>query len=490
LTAARAGGVADPLIRWHARRAWLILATTSVAVFAASLDTSIMFMAFPDIGRTFPDVSRAELSWVINAYTIVFAALLVPSGRLADRVGRRRVFFAGLAIFSLSSGLCGAAPTEAALIGARVLQAVGGSLLFPASLALVLKEFPQAKRAAAIATWSAVGALAAALGPSFGGIIIDTLDWRWAFYINLPVGAFAFVTAGRLLHESRADEPGPQPDLAGVPMLAAGVGALALGIVQSDEWGWTDLRTVGAFVTAAAILPLFILRCSTHPSPTLDLTLFREHNFRLANVATLAFAVSFSAMFFGLVQFLVYVWGYSILEAGLTIWPGPLTASVVAVLGGRFVDRVGYRVILPLGSAFFITGSLWLMAFTEVEPNLWGVWVPSALLTGTGVGLAMPSLSSAAVRSLPPNRYAVGSAVNQTIRTIGSVFGVALAVALLGQLTPAEVLDAFDRVWLLMVAGALTAGIVSLFLRQPVPVVLAISDDAPSSLAVARRGEV
>jgi len=457
----------QPAPAWDARHAWLTLGTTSVAVFAASLDTSIMFMAFPDIGRTFPDVTRADLSWVINAYTIVFAALLVPSGRLADRVGRKKVFFTGLAIFVASSALCGAAPSVEALIGARVLQAVGGALLFPASLALVLNEFPQSKRAAAIGAWSAVGALAAALGPSFGGIIIDLLDWRWAFYINIPVGIFAFATGYRLLRESRADDPGDQPDLVGVPLLIVGVGGLALGIVQSEEWGWTDPRTLGSFAVAAAFLALFVLRCATHPAPTLDLTLFREHNFRLANVATFAFAISFSAMFFGLVQFLVYVWEYSILEAGFSIWPGPLTASVVAVISSRYTDRIGYRVMLPAGSILFIAGSLWLMLFAETDPDFIRVWIPSALLTGFGVGLAMPSLSSAAVRGLPPNRYAVGSAVNQTIRTIGSVFGVALAVAILGQPTPEEVLEAFDRIWLLLIAGAAVAGMVSLFLRQP-----------------------
>jgi EmrB/QacA subfamily drug resistance transporter len=452
------------------RRAWLILATTSLAVFAASLDTSIMFMAFPDIGRTFPDVTRAELSWVINAYTIVFAALLVPSGRLADRTGRKRIFLIGVVIFAVASGLCGAAPSVEALIGARVLQAVGGALLFPASLALVLNEFPQSKRAAAIGIWAAVGALAAALGPSVGGIIIDTLDWRWAFYINLPVGVIALVAGTRLLRESKSEEPEPQPDLLGVPLLIAGVGSLALGIVQSEDWGWDDPRTLAAFSTAAVIIPAFILRCTTHPSPTLDLTLFREHNFRLANAATFAFAIAFSAMFFGLVQFLVYVWDYSILEAGLTIWPGPLTAAFVAGFTGRYVDRVGYRLIVPIGAAFFAAGSAWLMLRAESDPNLWGVWVPSALLTGVGVGMAMPSLSSAAVRSLPANRYAVGSAVNQTIRTIGSVFGVAVAVALLGQLTPESILDDFNRVWTLMILCSLIAAVFSLGLRTPVAV--------------------
>ena len=470
----QAGGTAESVILPNklseptdTSRAWKILAVTSLATFAAALDTSIMFMAFPDIGRTFPDVSRADLSWAINAYTIVFAALLVPAGRLADRVGRKRVFLVGVAIFGVASALCGAAPSVETLIGARALQAVGGALLFPASLALILNEFPESKRAQAVAIWGGVGALAAALGPSVGGIIIDQFDWRWAFYINLPVGIFALVVGNRLLRESRALEAEPTPDLLGVPMLIAGVGSLALGIVQSEDWGWGDPRTLAAFAVSALVMGLFILRSATHPNPTLDLKLFREHNFRIANVASFTFAISFSAMFFGLVQFLVYVWDYSLLEAGLTIWPGPLTAAVVAAIGGRFVDRVGYRVILPLGAAFFVAGSAWLLWLAEADPNLWGVWLPSAILTGIGVGLAMPSLSSAAVRGLPQNRYAVGSAVNQTIRTIGTVLGVAFAVALLGDLSPDELLESFDRVWLLMIAGALIAGVVSLTLRTP-----------------------
>lgn len=448
-------------------RAWLILAVTSLATFAAALDTSIMFMAFPDIGKTFPDVTRANLSWVINSYTIVFAALLVPSGRLADRVGRKQVFLIGVTIFVVSSALCGAAPSVETLIGARVLQAVGGALLFPAALALVLNSFPQEKRALAVAIWGGVGALAAGFGPSAGGVIIDTLGWRWAFYMNLPVGLLALTAGIRILRESRSTDPEPTPDLFGVPLLIAGVGALALGVVQTDEWGWTDARVLGAFAASAVILPVFILRSATHKAPTLDLSLFKDHNFRIANLATLSFSVAFSAMFFGLVQFLTYVWQYSILEAGLTIWPGPLTAALTAAPAGRVVDRVGYKVILPLGALFFAAGSGWLMWRAEVDPNLWGAWIPSAILTGVGVGLAMPSLSSAAVRSLPQNRYAVGSAVNQTIRTIGSVFGVALAIALLGDLRPAEVLDAFDRVWVLMIGCSLLAGVVSLTLRRP-----------------------
>jgi len=443
-----------------------------------------MFMAFPSIGRTFSDVSRADLSWVINSYIIIHAALLVPAGRLADRIGRKRVWVVGVVIFALSSALCGAAPSVELLIGARALQGVGGALLFPASLALVLHAFPPAKRAVAVAIWGAIAALAAALGPSVGGIVIDTLDWRWAFYMNVPVAAFAFFMATRILEESRSDTPEPTPDLLGIPLLIAAIGALALGIVQTDEWGWTDTRTLAAFGVATVVGAIFIWRSATQPSPTLDLKLFRERNFRYANIATFSFAIAFSAMFFGLVQFLIYVWHYSILEAGLTIWPGPLTAAFVAAPAGRLVDRVGYRVMLPLGALFFAAGSGWLLWRAEVDPDLWGVWIPSALMTGVGVGLAMPSLSSAAVRSLPQNRYAVGSAVNQTIRTIGSVFGVALAVALLGTLKPEEILDSFNRVWLLMIGTALFAGLVSLALRNPTrqKQVIVIEEGAPATV--------
>lgn len=450
-----------------AERAWLILAVTSLATFAAALDTSIMFMAFPDIGKTFSDVSRADLSWVINSYTIIFAALLVPAGRLADRVGRKRVFLVGVTIFTIASMLCGAAPSVQALIGARVLQAVGGALLFPASLAVVLNSFPQSKRALAVAIWGGVGALAAGFGPSAGGVIIDTLGWRWAFYLNFPVGLLALTAGLRILRESRAEGPEPTPDLLGVPLMASGVGLLALGIVQSDEWGWGDTRTLAAFAASAVVLPAFLWRSAVHASPTLDLKLFKDHNFRLANLATFSFAIAFSAMFFGLVQFLIYVWRYSILEAGLTIWPGPITAAIVAGPTGRILDRVGYRVILPLGSLFFAAGSAWLLVFAGMDANLWGAWLPSAILTGIGVGLAMPSLSSAAVRGLPQSRYAVGSAVNQTIRTIASVFGVAIAIVLLGDLAPSGILDSFDRVWTLMITCALVAGLVAFFLKTP-----------------------
>jgi len=338
-------------------RAWKILAITSFAVFASALDTTILYVAFPDIQKTFSDVSRADLSWAINAYTIVFAALLVPAGRIADRLGRRAVFFGGVVVFTVSSALAGAAPSADLLIAARVVQAAGAAALLPSSLALVLSEFPPEKRSTAVGIWGAVGALAAAAGPTLGALIIETVSWRLAFFVNLPIGALTIILGYRVVRESREPEA-RTPDLLGVPLLIAGVAALALGIVQSDRWGWGDSRTLAAFAAGAVILPLFVFRSATYHSPALDLSLFRSNNYRMANLATASFGIAFSAMFLGSVLFLNNVWGYSILESGLLIAPGPLIAAVVAAAAGRAADRIGHRPLLVTGGLIFAAGNI------------------------------------------------------------------------------------------------------------------------------------
>jgi EmrB/QacA subfamily drug resistance transporter len=443
-------------------RPWKILAVTSFAVFASALDTTILYVAFPDIQKTFSDVSRADLSWAINAYTIVFAALLVPAGRLADRIGRRAVFFAGVVIFTLSSALAGAAPSAETLVAARVVQAIGAAALLPSSLALVLGEFPREKRATAVGIWGAVGALAAATGPTLGALIVESASWRLAFFVNLPIGALTVFLGTRLIRESRDPEAAQRQDLLGIPLLIAGIGALALAIVQSDEWGWSDSRTFAALAVSAVILPLFILRSATYHSPALDLTLFRSRNFRMANLATASFGIAFAAMFLGSILFLNNVWGYSTLESGLLIAPGPLIAGLVAVPAGRAADRIGHRPMLVAGGLIFAAGNVWRVLGMDLNRELWDLWFPSLILTGIGVGLTLPSLSSAAVHGLAPNRFAVGSAVNQTVRQLGAVLGVALVIALLGSPDPADLLDAFDRVFWLLAAGGLATAVFSL----------------------------
>jgi EmrB/QacA subfamily drug resistance transporter len=441
-------------------RRWLVLLVTSLAVYMVFLDGTIANIAFPAIRRSFPTASLATLSWVLNAYSIVFASLLLSSGRIADLVGRRRVFFLGLLVFCAGSAACGAAPTDGVLIGARAAQAIGASLMLPASLALVLAEFPPTMRATAVGVWGAVGAVAAASGPSLGGLIVDRIDWRWVFYVNLPIGAAAWLAGRRLLREARDDSATRWPDAVGVVLVTLAVGALSLGIVQGTDWGWGDPRIVGAFAAAAVLVPLVVLRAARHPAPVIDLALFRVRSFAVANVATVLFATAFSAMLLSGVLFLTGVWRYSILEAGLAVSPGPLFAAAFAPPAGRLADRFGHRAVLVPGALVFALGiGLYLTRVTLV-PDYVGTWLPAACVTGIGVGLTLPTLGSSAAASLPAARFGSGSAVSNTARQVGFVLGVSLLVVLLGDVTRGAGLAAFQRGWTMMLALAAATAVV------------------------------
>src|SRR3954452_1741264 len=295
-------------------RRWKVLLVTGVAVFMAFLDVTIVNIAFPSIQEAFPDASPASLSWVLNAYNIVFAALLVPAGRLANLVGRRRVFFAGMALFLAASAACGLALSEWWLIGARVFQAAGAALLVPTSLGLLLPEFGPERRATATALWGAVGGVAAATGPSLGGLLIEWTDWRLVFFVNLLLGAAALVPARRLLREIRDPDRGAVPDALGIVLLAGSVGAVSLGIVEAPQWGWGSARVLGAFASALVLLGLFVWRSAAHPHPVLELSLFRVRSFATACVGVGMFAMGFYAVLLAIILFLTSVWGYSTLQ--------------------------------------------------------------------------------------------------------------------------------------------------------------------------------
>ncbi len=453
---------------------WQVLGVTSLAVFAASLDATVLFVAFPDIQLTFAGVSAEGLSWVLNAYTIVYAALLVPAGKVADIFGRRTLFMAGVALFTAASVLCGLAASPALLVGARVLQAVGGAILTPTSLALILATFPAEKRASAVSMWGAVGALAAAVGPSLGAVLISAGSWRWAFFINLPVGLLALYLSSRVLTKSPKQGASALPDLFGSLLLIVGVGLVALGVVQSSAWGWGDARTLGALVLGSVLLAGFGVRSSRVAAPALDVTLFSDPTYRYANLATFVFGIAFTALFFGFIFFLTRVWGYSVLQAGLAITPGPLMVIPVAVLGGRVADQRGHRALLVPGGVVFALGSSLLYLFATPTPAFWSLWLPVTLITGVGVGLLLPVLSAAAVSSLPPERFGVGSALNQAMRQLGSVLGVALVIALLAAATPGSPLLAFERIFLVLIVGGLLTSAISLGVRtrgyaRPIP---------------------
>jgi EmrB/QacA subfamily drug resistance transporter len=416
--------------------AWAVFAVASIAVFLVSIDTTVLFAAFGALRNGFPQSTAADLSWVLNAYTVVYAALLVPAGRLSDALGRKRVFQLGLLLFLAASAACGAAPTVGILVAARVLQAVGAALLTPASLALVLGAFPADRRAVVVSLWGAVGGLAAALGPSIGAAVVDALGWRWAFFLNLPLGLVAWWRGRSRLAEWRDAKGDASLDGVGLALLITGVGALAYGIVEADVLGWRSLNVLGALAGGLVLLAVFVAWARRRPNPAVDLSLFADRTYRYVNLATLSFGIAFSMVFFAMFFFLMQVWHYSLPQAGLAVSPGPSLVVPVAMVAGRIAARVGHRPLLVIGSLLYAAGGLWLYMRIGPTPDYLGVWLPGLLMTGTAVGMVLPSLGGAAVARLAPARFGVGSAVNQAVRQMGSVLGVAATVALVGHASP------------------------------------------------------
>lgn len=448
--------------------AWKTLAVSALAVLAAFLDTTVLFVAFPDIAASFASVEPAQLSWVLNGYTIVFAALLVPAGKVADRVGHRRAFLVGSAIFTIASLLCAIAPTADVLMGFRLIQAVGAATLLPSSLALILRAFPPSKIPLAVAIWGATGAVAGALGPTLGAALVEIGGWRWVFVINLPIGVITVIAGRRLLSESK-DATTVLPAPLGVLLIAAAAALVSMGVVQSDVWGWVDIRTVGSIIAGLSLLGAFVVHQRSSAAPAVNLELFTISNFSWGNAASMVFGVAFTAMFFSSILFLTDVWDYSILRAGFAVAPGPALVAVLAPKFGSMAGTIGQRPLLLAGGVTFAVGGLWRMVALSSEPSYLVDYLPSMLFTGVGVALCLPQLSSVVAQSLPPNRLGVGGGVNQAIRQFGGTLGVALTIAFIGRpQSTTDALSNFDRVWWLLIFGgiATTAGSIPLATRR------------------------
>ncbi|MFE9837946.1 DHA2 family efflux MFS transporter permease subunit [Streptomyces sp. NPDC005551] len=440
---------------------WIV----SAGVFVVNLDLFIVNVAVPALSSSFDGASLASLSWVLNAYAIVFAALLVVAGRLADRYGHRRGFLIGLAVFTAASALCAVAPGAGWLIAARALQAVGAATLMPTSLALLLVNTPAERRSRAIRGWAAIGGIAAGLGPVAGGLLVEA-DWRWVFLVNVPVGVAGLIAGARLLPDARPDREGPLPDLAGAALLTLGIGALALGLVKAGAWGWSSPGVLGALATAAVLGVAFWLRSARHASPVVELSLLRIPAFTVATVAALFFTVAFAAMLLTSVLWCQQVWGYSAIRTGLAIAPGPLVVPVLALTLGPVVQRFGAGRTAALGCLLFAAGLVWWALALGTDPQYATAFLPGMLINGIGVGFALPTLVGAAAAALPPQRFATGSAVTTMARQTGSVLGVAVIVTLLGEpRTTHAALIGFRHGW---TAAAVAAGIAAVVALSPV----------------------
>lgn len=455
-----------------ARRAWIVLLLACMAGFAGALDLSVVFVAFPEIEDAFPGASTALLSWVLTTYGIVIAALLVPSGRLADLYGRRRLFLTGSVVFGLGALASGAAPSPEVLIATRAFQAAGGALMTPSAMALVLREFPEDRRAMAIGTWGAVGGVATAVGPSIGAAVVALGGWRWAFWMSVPLALIVLVWGRAVLVESVDPDADGLTDLVGSGLVMVAVASLALGIVEGPEWGWTSPGVLAALGVSAASTVMLVRRSSRHPDPVIDPALFEAPLFRRANVVALLFGAAFFAMFFGLVRFLNEGWDYSTGEAGLLVTPGPAAAAVFSYLGGRLADRHGHRAVMVPGALVFALGGAWLALGIGEEPAIWTVWVPAVLLLGVGIGLVFPNFQSAAVHGVDQSRFGVAAAAIQTVVRLSGTIGIALAVVLVGGFVAGDPVSDFDPLWWSLVGLGVVSAVISLRLdtRTAVPV--------------------
>lgn len=444
------------------KRVALIVGVLSLAAFMSSLDLFIVNLAFPYISRDFHGSTLDSLSWVLNGYSILFAAVLVPAGRWADRIGRRNMFVAGLVVFTLGSVLSGVAPNVSLLIAARLVQAIGAGMMVPASLSLLLAAVPGPARAQAIGTWSAIGALGAALGPVIGGFLVE-VSWRWVFWINIPVGVATVILAIRVLPESRDETANARPDLLGAVLVALAAGSLALALVKAPTWGWTSKDFFGLVVLAVAASVGVVLRSARHDAPVVDLKLLESRSFNGAILASLAYYAGFGAFLLNMVEFLTAVWHFSAIDAGLAIAPGPLMVLPFArVVAPRLAARLGSagRVAVIGCGVNVAAQALWLTQL-QVHAAYATHLLPAQLLGGAGVGLTIPSLIGAGTASIPPARFGTGSGVLNMARQIGTVLGVAGLIAILAGLHVADPLVAFRHGTELVIAFFALAGLTS-----------------------------
>ncbi len=431
----------------------------STAAFLASLDLFIVNIAFPDIRQVFGTAGLGAMSWILNAYTLVFAAFMNPAGRLGDRYGHRRVFLAGLVVFMLGSATCGLSDSFPMLVASRAVQALGAAMLMPSSLALLLAAVPASRRAVAVSTWSAVGAMAAALGPPVGGLLVQ-LSWRWIFFVNVPIGLLALVIGSVVLSKATGTGTGV-PDLFGALSLVVGVGALVWALIELPVVGRSGAAIAAVAVGAVCAMALAVWRSLRHPSPAVDLDAVRVLPMWSSCLALLVFSSAHGAMLLSGVMLLTTVWGLPPAVAGLCLAPGPVMVVIISPLAGRLVGKVGIGVVASVGAALYAIGiGIWLCTIGPV-PHYFADYFPAQLFTGTGVGLVMPSLSAVTGAALPAHRWGAGSAVTNTARQLGMVLGTT-ALTMIYQ--PGVDLAAVRHGWIFVATSAATAALIAALL--------------------------
>jgi len=409
-------------------RKWWTLAAVSFGLFMIMLDNTVVNVALPSIERRL-HISIAQLEWIVTAYALVFAALMITGGKLADLYGRRRIFVVGLAIFTLSSLACGFAPSSGFLIGARAFQGIGAALMNPATLSIITATFPPKQRGQAIGIWAGVSAMALAIGPLAGGLIVDNINWNWIFFVNVPVGVLGIVVAKFFIDESRDTSHEQSIDLPGLATSAAGLFALSYALIEGNAKGWASAEILSLFAVAAVLLVAFVLLESRQRLPMLDLSLFKIGSFVGANVVAMLVSLGMFGVFFFVSLYIQNILGYSPTKAGAAFLPMTILIILFAPIAGKQSDRIGSRWLM--GGGMTVLGiSLLLYQRVGLHSTFWTL-LPAMVLGGVGMAFVMSPMTSAAMGAVPIDKAGVGSGVLNSFRQVGGALGIAVMGAIL-----------------------------------------------------------
>jgi EmrB/QacA subfamily drug resistance transporter len=466
------------------RTKWFALALLCAVQFMVVLDIAVVNVALPSIQADL-NFSQENLQWVISAYALVFGGFLLLGGRLADILGRKRVFMTGLVIFSLGSLLCGLAWSETSLIGARALQGLGAATITPSALSILTTTFREGReRNVALGAWGAVGGFGAAAGVLMGGVLTDLLSWEWIFFVNVPVGALALALAPFLLSESR-DAHGQSHDIPGAVLVTSGLVLLVLGITQGQTWDWGSPKTIGTFVASGVLLGAFALWEQRQTDPLVPFSIFRLQTLTAANVAMFVMGTAMFSMFLMLTLYMQQVLGYSALKTGLAYLAVAGTAVIWANVAAVAVNKVGVKPALIVGMGLLTAG---LLYFTQVsvDGSYWADLFPGFLVLGVAIPFAFVPLTIAALAGTKPREAGLASGLINTTQQIGGAVGIAIlstiavsttddAVAS-GKPVPIALTDGFVNAFWAGTAIAFVGLLVSIFMvrgrdlqQQPTP---------------------
>jgi EmrB/QacA subfamily drug resistance transporter len=418
-----------PRILSSKNRKWWTLGAVTFALFMVMLDSTIVNVALPSIQQDL-GLGLAELEWIVTAYALTFAVLMLTGGKLADYYGRRRVFLIGLATFTATSLLAGLAPSGEWLIAGRAGQGIGAALMMPATLSIISATFEPRERGLALGIWVGASGTALAIGPLIGGVISQYLDWTWIFFVNVPIGLAGLVIGRLVIRESRDTSAEQRLDLPGLIMGAATVFALTFALIEANSYGWTSPTILALFAATAIGMVLFVLLERRQRMPMLDLDLFRNRTFAGANAVGLLATFAMFGVYFFMAIYLQRVLGYSPVQAGATFLPMTLLIILGAPIAGRLSDRIGSRWMMTTGMTL-VSISLLIYSRVGVASTFWSL-LPALVLSGIGMALTTAPMTSVALSAIPADKSGVGSAVLNSFRQTGRGLGIALMGAIIG----------------------------------------------------------